>query len=522
MTFLSTIETSPMRDPADQSILTKNTAAARNKSMLRPGLTIAAILIHLCFSEGVYAQVERSELGKRLRRFEEAWQTADDPLRIRSTPPMQAAVQKFFSFDLKAAGGKLDEAWFAVRSSQPPSSWERGVISFGVRVSPLVCDSELTDVNCSLQPFYDSRPDLPGTARVRYSIVTPEAVILSKQEFSWDDATRENGVSLNLKELPPGDFQIKVSVHLDTESVNLLPTMVSRVDQLERRLNNLEKQSNDRTQFQIDSIRATVGNQVSQLRALADEQTPETDLPASQLLSVCESIMEHKDNPQEILLRLAGEQDLWMSLAKGRLEVPVRLRAPATPIVEGRRLPVLMLFHGAGGSENMFFETYGAGDAVREGLKRGWLVVAPRQNLLGISLDCAQMLDALEELFPIDRNNVFLLGHSMGAAQVVRQVRSHPELPRAAVALGGGNRPFQAERISTVPWFIAAGELDFGRKGATALTKALQENAGKHIVYKEYPNVEHMVIVQAALPDAFAFFDQHLIKEPAPLKTSQD
>jgi predicted esterase len=490
--------------------------------LIRPGLLTTVLLVLIVLSGELNAQVERSELGKRLRRFEEAWQTADDSLRSQSTPLMQDAVQSFFSFNLKVAGAKLDDAWFSVRGPQVASDWERRVVPFGVQVSPLVCDAQLAEVRCYLRPFYESKPNVPMSARVRFSILSRNATTLLEQEFSWIDATGESGIPLRMTELPAGDYRIHVKVIHDTESIELLPAMTSRVHDLERRLSHLEEQYRNREQFRSDSIRATIGNQLIQLRSLADDQIPESDVPADQLLSTCESIFEQHSNPRETLLRLSKEQDLWLSLAKGRLEVSVRLRAPTTAPPSGGSFPVLMLFHGAGGSENMFFETYGAGGAVREGLKRGWLVVAPRQSLLGISLDCAQMLDALAELFPIDRENVFLLGHSMGAAQVVRQVGLHPELPRAAAALGGGNRPRQAERMSEVPWFIAAGELDFGRSGASGLSKALQQKGAKQVLYKEYPNVEHMVIVQAALPDAFAFFDQCLITVPNPKTTKPD
>jgi hypothetical protein len=34
--------------------------------------------------------------------------------------------------------------------------------------------------------------------------------------------------------------------------------------------------------------------------------------------------------------------------------------------------------HGAGGSENMFFESYGAGVGPKEAQKRGWVFMSPR------------------------------------------------------------------------------------------------------------------------------------------------
>lgn len=159
----------------------------------------------------------------------------------------------------------------------------------------------------------------------------------------------------------------------------------------------------------------------------------------------------------------------------------------------------------------MFFETYGAGRVVEEGLKRGWLVVAPRQGLFGLSMDVKAMLDVIDGLFDIDRSQVFLLGHSMGAGQVIRQTSLHPQLPLAAVALGGGGRAKQPEALQGIAWFIGAGEQDFGRSGAQQLHKSLAA-AQLPSIYRDYKDVEHMVIVQAAIDDVFQFLDAKLLE----------
>jgi pimeloyl-ACP methyl ester carboxylesterase len=158
----------------------------------------------------------------------------------------------------------------------------------------------------------------------------------------------------------------------------------------------------------------------------------------------------------------------------------------------------------------MFFETYGAGRVVAEGIRREWIVVAPRQGLLGLPLDIAEMLDAIAEFWPVDRSNVFLIGHSMGAGQVVRQCGIRPHVPRAAVALGGGNRMADPARAASIRFFVGAGDQDFGRGGAIQLHRSLAA-AGVDSRYIEYPAVEHMVIVQAAIDDVFRFLDESLL-----------
>jgi acetyl esterase/lipase len=124
---------------------------------------------------------------------------------------------------------------------------------------------------------------------------------------------------------------------------------------------------------------------------------------------------------------------------------------------------------------------------------------------MGVNLD--QTVEEIEKLFPVDRSKIFVMGHSMGAAQVMTQVSMAPKTPRAAVALGGGRSLPSARKLDDFPWFVAAGQFDFGRNGAKGLADSLLA-AKKHVTYREYPDVEHLVIVQAALDDVFAFFDQ--------------
>ncbi len=478
---------------------------------------LAGLFVMLGWVAPILGQVERLELGKRLRRFEQGWQEAPESLRIKSTPSMQAAVTDFFSLKLQTAARNLDAAWFAVRAEAAPSDGELALVPFRLQVTPLVCDTTHQELRCQLLPFYMVPSELPEEAQVHLTIRRtsdgssgPKQEPVWQQTVSWGALVAEGGFKIEMAEFGSGDFVVNAEITYADGSHSLLPTMISRIDKLEERMAELERQYRQRDQFAIDTVRATLGDQWERIKSLREGQIPESDVPASQILTFCESLLEQKERPQDLLWHVAQRQDLWVSLAQGRQRVPVRLRAPEMAMAPTTGLPVLLLFHGAGGSENMFFETYGAGGAVRAGLKRGWLVVAPRLGFTGMSLDCGEMLDSLEMLFPIDRSQVYYLGHSMGAGQVVQQVGLDPTLPRAVAAIGGGNRPRNGAALAAVPWFIAAGELDFGRNGAKGLAQGLKQAGGERIEYREYPNVEHMVIVQAALDAAFAFFDQTL------------
>jgi predicted esterase len=74
-------------------------------------------------------------------------------------------------------------------------------------------------------------------------------------------------------------------------------------------------------------------------------------------------------------------------------------------------------------------------------------------------------------------------------------------------ALGGGGTLKDTEAIRKVPFFVGAGDRDFGKPRAKSLSQELKR-IGCPVEYREYRDVEHMVIVQAALDDVFDFFDR--------------
>ena len=83
-------------------------------------------------------------------------------------------------------------------------------------------------------------------------------------------------------------------------------------------------------------------------------------------------------------------------------------------------------FHGVGGSENMFFESYGHGAIVDRCRERGWLLVAPKSTAFGGS-PALEIVDELARIYPVDLKRVMLVGHSMGAGQAVAAASKMPE-----------------------------------------------------------------------------------------------
>jgi hypothetical protein len=103
------------------------------------------------------AQSDRYELGKRVRRFEVAWQTAEPQLRTASTAPMQKAVQNFFSLQFAKAAQQLDDAYFAVRQASPPTPFEQLAIAQRLLVEPVAVDVQAATLRIKLNAFYEPR-----------------------------------------------------------------------------------------------------------------------------------------------------------------------------------------------------------------------------------------------------------------------------------------------------------------------------------------------------------------------------
>ena len=475
-------------------------------------LMISALMTWGCWATnpGVaqwIADEDRYELGHRLRRFEMAWQAADAAGRARSVAPMETAVNSFFRLQLKQAGRYLDQAYLAVLAGEPTAA-HRWIVSQRILVEPRVADGSESKVRIQLLDKYETDVPPPADARVEWQLTTTDQRII--RTIQIDLSAAREGYTWETDTLAPDDYYLIGTLDGAGQTYRFAQILISRVKDWEPRLKALEDRVEAVRKEASPTGRATLRHLLSLLDSLHDGHTLETDYRACQLLQVCEALCEANGHSERVF-SASRPGDYTLSLSYEKREQTVRIRVPENAT---EPLPVLIAYHGAGGSENMFFENYGAGRLVTLGTQRGWLVVAPQQSLFGSDLDCPQLLDLLADHFPIDRQRVFLVGHSMGAAQVMSQVSRHPTAMAAAVALGGGRGVLDATQLKQVPWFVAAGERDFGRRGAQGLVRSL-ESVGAKVQWLEVPHVEHLVIVQAALDDVFKFLDTVAQSPPA-------
>jgi predicted esterase len=361
-------------------------------------------------------------------------------------------------------------------------------------------------VEASVKQFYPVKVERPKGAVVRFSL----------DGKAWTEAGEKLPAKVTMKvprgEGPLLDHTLTMEVTLDGKAETTRAVRVSAAS--EPKVMGL---LGDDTLRAVQDLRgpsvelASLNERCSLLKDLADGIIPESDMPAAkryrEMNDIHAALKDDKpyftpDRPGDHWITVpTGEKG--KTLTRCRLFVPEKLDAK-TPV------PLVLALHGAGGSENLFFEGYGAGHIVKLCKDRGWLLVAPGSGL-GFGLTPAppfgEILDELAKRYPVDAKRIYVVGHSMGASMTVDAIQKNPGKFAAAACLGGAGTIRKAEAFDGLPLFVGVGDKDFALKSSKAL-HAAAEKAKAKATFKEYPDVEHLVIVREALGDVFELFDK--------------
>jgi len=442
--------------------------------------------------------LERYELGRRLKAFEARWEKVEDAAaRKRAADALVDAHALFLTLRFPEAARVLDRATFALDSDEPPGLARQWVASLMAVPKERIADGDAKEVAISIRPLYSIAGEIPKNLEVQLWFNDKHVTKVKPDRFPFEAKVPmpplgdASGLDRTLYCLIEAG---RVQRHY-TIGVSQVKTRDARIAALTAATEKWEN---------LDSIeRATARDRAVQIASLATGSVEETDVPAASLLENAESMLDGKP-----FFSPSKPGEYWMSVPRGgRITAPVRVCVPRG-LAEGKPVPVVVGLHGAGGTENLFFEGYGAGRAIAECRQRGWVFVATRSGLNFTGAPpVPAILDELAKRYPLDAKRTFLVGHSMGAGQVASLAGKHPGRFAAVACLGGGGVVRDAAPFATLRVFVAAGEKDFGLAPAKSLHKTLASGGAKNATFKEYPGVEHLLIVRAALPDAFAAFD---------------
>lgn len=466
---------------------------------MRPFLLMTSLVL---LPWSLPGQADRCDVGLRLRALERELAGAEPgPARAAALRQLEQAVAAFFHLDLGAVAATIETARDALAGREPDAAvrWAR---SLRLEPTQRLVDAAADALPCALVAAYDPGVAAPDAVRLRLWLGTDATA----GDAAPDGATAvavtspPTPVALPVRGTPPGDHVLHWQVLHRDELLLQRRIGLSVVADRDARLRALAAavDRGERIGLEADSLRGLQRMLLGMTRRRAEE----TILPGARLLAEAEQVAAALARDE----RFYGPDrpgGFWLRPRDGRGDaVPLRLLVPAA---SGDPQPLVLALHGAGGSENLFFDSYGDGLAADLCARRGWYLAAPRAGLG--TPDLAGLVDALLQRYPVDPRRVFVVGHSMGAAMAVAATTPRPDRFAGVAALGGGGAVSRNAALAPLPFLVLAGERDFGRSGAASLRRQL-EAAGAGVVWRVLPEVEHWSVVQFGLPEVFGWFDR--------------
>ena len=481
-----------------------------------------AFLVLLAFCSDAYSQLARYQLGKQVIAFEEAFEPVchDPSERAKPMRDLQNAVRSFFALSLPEAEKAIDLARLSLLPSETREVLEplaglrlrmanRWLATDDAKLELSLVDAyerESFSMPTTLSMEVDVMPLVHQTSREDSEKGNSHSPILVQEEFSIPDLKWMGTLTLPEE----GDFIIRPAFKIGMERLELPWTIVSVTRDRDQRLEKVLAQAKQASEWKSDWFGATLKLNSSTLRSLSRNSYLETDFPAHQILVWLEKAIE-KEGSAAIIEAAYGNGQYWLDFSKEARSGVVRVQFPgptrSSASKQDQTLPVIVAYHGAGGSENMFFDAYGAGRLARLARDNGYLLVTPRQPLMGVLLPIDSLVNQLAEIAPIDRSRVVVIGHSMGAGQTISQLDKHPGIAQAAVILGGGRAVQKPESWKGIKVYAAAGDKDFGLSGTQAFAKSLGQMESKPEL-EIFENTEHLGIVQVAWDSIFHWLGQ--------------
>jgi dienelactone hydrolase len=130
--------------------------------------------------------------------------------------------------------------------------------------------------------------------------------------------------------------------------------------------------------------------------------------------------------------------------------------------------------------------------------------------------DTMNVLNMALKEFNIDKNRIYLMGHSMGGGGALHLGEKYSNIWAAVAGLAPAAFGFQwsaDQKLKDVPLLIIVGEDDRLVKGAEQLAEQIK-GLDFMVEYRSLPGLDHGGIIGGSMPDVFRFFGQHIKPEP--------
>lgn len=422
----------------------------------------------------------------------------DGKLRQQAIPKVQNSVVGFFGQNAAVVARELDETTALLReeSLSPELLWAK---SLTVNPESAVADTKRTAAILVVRPIYEL-----SSARPAFTLLITVGKKTVSQTISATDKLPLS-FPVELENAREGEQPVGITVTTDGKTplrswnvhISRISTFEARVKALEANLVRMKK-AVETEPAKAEARRlalASLETRLALFQTLIAKKQPETDFPLTELVRDAERLYTLSVKyPPTLLQPATGE--IFRTAPNDKGGIPTRALAnPEAPVL-------VVAFHGAGGSENMFFDGYGDGQIVKLCKERGWALLCPR--VTSPLEDYLSAIDRLKPLVAPKATKIFIVGHSLGAVTALTVALKTPDR-FAAVAPISGRAASDVQPLAKTPMFVAAGTKDFSRPGSIQLGERLKA-LGAPVTIKLY-EAEHLLVVTNALPDIFKWLD---------------
>jgi predicted peptidase len=239
-----------------------------------------------------------------------------------------------------------------------------------------------------------------------------------------------------------------------------------------------------------------------------------------------------------------GDQKRTYRFPGTETDLPFRVYVPTT--WDGKsKLPAILMLHGGGSNESQYLDS-NSKQLLKLAEEHGYLLVSPMgwsplgaygtclrlpavfgqneaaaqqratacvQNAQTLELSEQDVINvwemALNE-YPVDRNQMFLMGHSMGSGGTWYLGAKYADYWKAMAPMSGPfveQSTYPWDRIRKIPIFMTEGTGATPSLEGSRAMQAWMKSQGFNLEYKEV-DADHGGMVRLVLPDIFNFFDR--------------
>lgn len=393
-------------------------------------------------------KADRVDMGIRLRRLDAAWVKASDERKKFAVNTINGSVMGFFTGNFGDVCRGLDFATADLNGTKPTA---RESLIF--RVRPQIYEPG-EEVEVTIGWAYDN-------------LMEPLAVKWEGHEFQLKPGeTVKRKVQTQVRMMP----MIYPPIHTSVRGKEDFEVNGLKLDSGSAWLVNARR---------FETMRLAESSPwagVAQLMGTARSEGIESPFAVADSVARMDSVLPEKQSELSPVYARSGD-------------TLIRVCAPDAPFGKlASRKKVMIVLHGAGGSLDMFPESYGAGRFVKRAVEDGWLVLSPQANG-GSVMACREWM----EKQGIKPEKLVVAGHSMGGGIALMAAADDVDAI-VAFAPAGGKAP------EGIPFFVAVGAHEM------AMIKGTAEALGKKATeFKTYANAEHLMVVAEATDDAWAF-----------------